>query len=273
MIDYMYNYAISIIVPTYRPSGYIYDCLFSIKNQTVSKELFEIIIILNGEKEPYYTDINTFLEKELVAYHVQLIFSSNKGVSNARNVGIEKSKGKYLAFIDDDDIISERYLQAMYDIAEKNIMPLSYLKTFKDNIINSANDYITDNYEKNINKRLCILNTRSYFSTSCCKLIDRNIIASGRFDVKIQNGEDSLFMFSVSDKIKQLRFTGKDCIYYRRLRKNSLSLQKRSLINRMNNFSVLFLAYTIIYFKKPFKYNFLFYISRILAYFKNAKNH
>jgi glycosyltransferase involved in cell wall biosynthesis len=269
----MYDYAISIIIPTYRPEKYIYDCLFSVRNQTFSKELFEVLIILNGEKEPYYTDISGFVDKELAECQVHLIYSFARGVSNARNIGIEESKGKYLTFIDDDDIISEKYLQAMYDIAEKNIMPLSYLTAFKDTIMDVINDYITNTYEKNINKKICILNTRSYFSTSCGKLIDRNIIGNERFNIELQNGEDSLFMFSVSDKIKQLRFTGKDCIYYRRLRKNSLSLRNRSLSNRTNNFFVLFFAYTVIYFKKPFKYNFLFYISRILAYFKTVKNH
>jgi glycosyltransferase involved in cell wall biosynthesis len=264
----MYNYAISVIIPTYRPANYIYDCLFSIKNQSISKELFEVLIILNGDKEPYYTDIGTFIKDKLVLYHVHLIYSSAKGVSNARNIGIEKSKGKYIAFVDDDDIISKEYLHEMYDIAKKDIMPLSYWKVFKNNIIDNTDDYITNRYEKRVNKKICILNVRSYFSTSCAKLIDRNTIGNMLFNEKFQNGEDSLFMFSISDKIKKMQFTSKNCVYYRRLRKDSLSSRKKSLVNRANNFMGLFLAYTAVYLKKPLRYSFLFYISRILAYFK-----
>jgi glycosyltransferase involved in cell wall biosynthesis len=264
----MYDCAISIIIPTYRPKSYIYDCLFSIKNQSFPKELFEIIVILNGDKEPYYTDIETFIKNEFATHHVHLVYSAAKGVSNARNIGIEKSKGEYIAFIDDDDIISDEYLNEMYCIAKKDIMPLSYCRVFETNILDNTGDYITNLYTGSVNKKIYIMNVRSYFSICWGKLISRDIIGNERFNRKFQNGEDSLFMFSISDKIKRIKLTSRDCVYYRRLRKYSLHLRKRSLVDRVNNFIGLFFSYTIVFLRKPLKYNFLFYVSRILAYFK-----
>ncbi|MHB9292418.1 putative Poly(ribitol-phosphate) beta-glucosyltransferase [Hollandina sp. SP2] len=257
----MYDYAISIIIPTYKPGDYIYECLFSIQNQSFSKKLFEILIILNGDKEPYYTDIKHFIKNELTAYHVQLIYSAEKGVSNARNVGIEKSKGKYLAFVDDDDIISEKYLYEMYDVVKENIMPLSYWKVFKDDITENTNGYITNLYDKRLGKKICILNVRSYFSIACAKLIDRDIINNQRFNVNFQNGEDSLFMFSISNKIKKVQFSKKNSVYYRRVREGSLTTNPYTIRNCFMRIA----AYTMIWIKNPFEYNFLFFITRILA--------
>ena len=48
---------ISVIIPTYKPEKYIYDCLKSLEEQTISKDFFEVIIVLNGDKQPYYDDI------------------------------------------------------------------------------------------------------------------------------------------------------------------------------------------------------------------------
>ncbi|GHT97325.1 hypothetical protein FACS1894142_1600 [Spirochaetia bacterium] len=107
-------YEISIIIPTCKPQNYLFECLASIQKQIFSKHMFEIIIILNGEKDPYYDAIKKYITFDLVGYHVELLYTEISGVSNARNLGTEKSQGKYIAFIDDDDVISENYLQGIY---------------------------------------------------------------------------------------------------------------------------------------------------------------
>jgi hypothetical protein len=128
---------------------------------------------------------------------------------------------------------------------------------------------MTNLYEMNFGGNISILNVRSFFSVVYCKLIDRIMIGTRRFDERFQNSEDALFMFAISDRIKKICFTGKDVIYYRRMRKNSLSRSKRSILYKIKNYIKLNMAYTIIFFKNPFKYNFLFYVSRIFAGLKN----
>ena len=54
---------ISVIIPMYKPDYYIWECLDSLKNQTISQNEFEILIILNGEKEPYYSQINNWINE------------------------------------------------------------------------------------------------------------------------------------------------------------------------------------------------------------------
>jgi glycosyltransferase involved in cell wall biosynthesis len=136
--------------------------------------------------------------------NVVLIYTEEACVSNARNIGIKQSKGDFLCFIDDDDIVSENYLLKMYSIAIKDILPLSYIKNFRKTIMDNEDSYITKLYERNINKEIKLSNTRSFFSVPYCKLIRKNTIGNEVFNKKFQNGEDSLFMFAISDRIKKL---------------------------------------------------------------------
>ena len=49
------NPKISVIIPTYNPEDYLWDCLGSLEQQNLSKEYFEVIVVLNGEQEPYFS--------------------------------------------------------------------------------------------------------------------------------------------------------------------------------------------------------------------------
>lgn len=97
------------------------------------------------------------------------------------------------------------------------------------------------------------------------KLIPMSFIQDRRYDVRFKNGEDSLFMFLISDKIKKIAFTSKDAIYYRRYRDNSActrSKTKREIIaNKIN----VIKAYISIYLRKPQKYSLFFLITRLLG--------
>ena len=54
---------ISVIMPTYKPDYYIWECLESLKKQNIDKKLFEVLIILNGEKEPFYTSVFKYINE------------------------------------------------------------------------------------------------------------------------------------------------------------------------------------------------------------------
>ena len=103
---------ISVIVPTYKPDYYIWECLNSIAIQSLDKEKYEVLIVLNGDKEPFFTEIESYLKKNNLN-NFNLIYSQEKGVSNARNIGLDRAKGEYICFVDDDDFLDKNYLQEM----------------------------------------------------------------------------------------------------------------------------------------------------------------
>ena len=100
---------ISVIIPTYKPGAYIWECLDSLRNQTLPKEDFELILVLNGCKDPYYSQIQEYIDKNLIGNNVNFIQTDTGGVSNARNIALDVAKGEYITFIDDDDYISASF--------------------------------------------------------------------------------------------------------------------------------------------------------------------
>lgn len=258
---------ISVIIPTYKPQEYIGDCLHSLAIQTLPPENYEILIILNGCKEPYYSEIQTYIDTYFSAHNVRLLHTHTSGVSYARNIGLDNAQGEYIAFIDDDDYVSPTYLEALLDKASRNTIALSNTIAFSaDNPY--INYYIAQAYRHYapIGKQP-FYKPRSYMAGPCMKLIHRDIIHNIRFDTRFKNGEDSLFIFCISKNVKYVDFTSKDVFYYRRYRLNSASKGRR-ISEKIQNAQKLCCAYSHTYWHKPCAYHFTFYITRMLGSIK-----
>ena len=85
---------ISVIIPTHKPQRYIEVCLRSLDAQTLDKNRYEVLIILNGEKEPYYSTIQHLLDS--YELNGRLLYTDVAGVSNARNIGLDNAEGNYI---------------------------------------------------------------------------------------------------------------------------------------------------------------------------------
>lgn len=258
---------ISVIIPTYKPQAYLWECLDSIYNQTFPKSDYELVLVLNGCNEPYNAQITEWLSKHS-DLQVQYFQTDEGGVSNARNIALDNARGEYVTFIDDDDLISPVYLQELYENASPDTISLCYPYAFNDGKREIQLPYgITDAYSYCIEHKCNKLTSRvrKYFSGPWMKLIPMSFIQDRRYDVRFKNGEDSLFMFLISDKIKKVAFTSKDAIYYRRYRDNSAytrgKTKRENIANKMN----MIKAYISIYLRKPQKYSLLFFITRLLG--------
>lgn len=259
---------VSIIIPSYKPGAYLWECLDSLEKQTFPKNDFEVILVLNGCNEPYYSQIKEYIEKSNVQY--DFIQTDQGGVSNARNIALDNAKGELIAFIDDDDFVSESYLQELYENSTKDTIALCYPYAFKDGDMKQLPYRITQQYEKcAIRGKQLYTRTRKFFSGPCMKLIHKDIIEDRRFDIRFKNGEDSLFMFLISDKFKWVDFTSKNAIYFRRIRENSANFKSRSLMHKAQNSLSLVIQYIKIFSINPFSYRFDFMCTRILGAIKS----
>lgn len=260
---------ISVIVPTYKPQDYLWECLDSLVGQTFSREDFEIILVLNGCTEPYKTSIEEYVAKKMNSMNVNFIHTEKGGVSNARNLGLDKAIGEYITFIDDDDFVSPDYLKELYSKAASDTISISYPYAFNDGDCKQIHYSITDAYDLlNVYGKQRYLNARKFFSGPCMKLIPNSFISDRRFDKRFMNGEDSLFIFLISDKFKYVNFTSHKAVYYRRYRQGSAVTGKRSKKSIILNGMRLLMVTSQIWICNPFKYNFSFYITRCLGYMK-----
>lgn len=103
---------ISVIIPTYNYDKYIEATIDSVLKQTYKD--FEIIVIDDGSEDETKSII---LQK--YSNIVNYFFQNNRGASSARNVGISKSKGNHILFLDADDILNENTL-FLFNVCSKN---------------------------------------------------------------------------------------------------------------------------------------------------------
>ena len=89
---------ISVIVPVYRVEKYLERCVKSILSQTYKN--LEVILVDDGSPDQCPAICDACAEKDA---RVKVIHQENKGLSGARNAGIDAASGEYLAFVDSDD--------------------------------------------------------------------------------------------------------------------------------------------------------------------------
>lgn len=193
---------ISIIIPSYNEEKNISRCLDSVLNQTFTD--FEVLCVDDGSSDRTFDIIKSYSEKDS---RIIPLKNPEKGVSSARNFGIENSSGDYIGFVDSDDYIQPQMYEFLYKAIMENNCDFSvcrYKKTneyyfkkfeYKTNIFQPEKFISFDNMNFTIENELI-------FSSACTKLISKNLLKNIKFkNYKI--GEDTVFnseIYFISNK-------------------------------------------------------------------------
>lgn len=259
------KYLVSVIIPTYKPGEYLMNCLDSLCRQDVEASVYEIIVVLNGPLEGYRESIEAY-RREHDHYHIDLLTTDMKGVSNARNLGIDHAQGEYLIFIDDDDWVSPDYLSQLLQRAANGRIVCSNVRQIDEVTGEEMNNYIAEAYRRHPKEAdASLFECRSFLSSAWCKIIPRTAIGPTCFDPHFALGEDSLFMFTISNRIHQIAFAPSTCLYFVRARRGSASRSAIGFGTKLSNLARLCAAYTRVWMAHPFNYSFPLYLSRIVA--------
>lgn len=201
---------ISVIVPVYNAEKTLKYCVDSIIHQTYKN--LEIILVENGS-----TDMSLEMCKEYAAKDDRVkVYVSEKGVSKARNLGLEKMTGKYFAFVDSDDYIDvTTYEKCLRKALETDADMTFYLTN------SVQGDVITEFKEKNIEKVVYENQTRYFFykgseavRTGTIRVLFLSEVHKNlRYEESLCFGEDFIFMIE-SMKISQKRALVKEYMYY-----------------------------------------------------------
>ena len=150
---------LSIVVPVYNVDSYLKKCLdsiYSIKN--IKKE----VILINDGSTDSSLDILKFYNRKY-SYCTKLITKENGGLSEARNVGIRNSNGKYIYFIDSDDYIDAlKFENIFFEGLQKNV-----------DIIKASGYFFKENKIEKLNKKE--IETKIYSGEELIKLLHKNI--------------------------------------------------------------------------------------------------
>ena len=199
----------------------------------------------------------------------RLLHTDEPGVSNARNIALDNAKGDFITFIDDDDFVSDYYLEELLKVSDINTIGLPRSYDFVDGDTAEIPSSKNKLYQRLSPLGQCHYSkARKYFSGPVMKLIHKSIIGNRRFNTKLKNGEDSVYMFLLSDRFTNVQFAKGDCVYYRRLRRNS-AISNSGIFYTIHNLFYKIYCYTCIYMSSPRHYAFGFYATRVLGSFKN----
>lgn len=178
---------ISVIVPVYNAEKTLRRCVDSILSQEFHD--FELLLIDDGSKDesPAICDEYARRDERVKVFHKQ-----NGGVSTARNLGLDNSKGEWIAFVDADDEVSDDYLQDITEHSE-DIIIKGYKKIFGKTTTEflSAQDILSDSFPSFVSLYI----TSSLLRGPVYKFYKKNKIADLRFLPDMKIGEDAWFVF------------------------------------------------------------------------------
>ena len=224
--EYEKGELISIIVPIYNSENYLRQCLDSIMGQTYKN--FECLLI-NDASPDHSADIcREYVSKDSRFRYFE---QENGGVSSARNLGIECSKGQYITFINSDDWVESDHLEVLYRalIDEKADIAISTYKQFSM----EDNCYYVHSYQRGYEKRIfekyqlieelpVLERYDQSYGLTFGKIISKKALGIIRFNEYTTLCEDMEFWYKLYLVSNKIIYINKDTYNYRKYGNASL---------------------------------------------------
>lgn len=227
---------LSIIIPVYNTEKYLRECIDSILSQGMNS--YEIIIINDGSTDGSEEIINEYVEKY---QFIKYIFQENEGQGSARNKGINLALGKYIYFMDSDDILNTNLFSKVFSKTMNNDVDAMFFdgKSFIDN--NYKND-------KNIINKFSYTRNKSYglfesgeqifvefsrdkvtFISPCLYIVKASVYKDNNlyFPESIKH-EDEVFTMKLFFYLSKVEHISEE-VFLRRIRENSTMTKKNYL--------------------------------------------
>lgn len=169
---------VSVIVPVYNVENYLEKCLNSLISQTLLD--IEIIVINDGS-----TDSSGKIAKQYAENYTKIraFDKVNGGLSDARNYGIDKATGEYIAFVDSDDYVEPQMMQKLWDLATKHNAEIVICNLQKVDENGKLTQKLTQiphfDEEIDLMSQFSVFSDISYFA--CNKLFHRKLFVNSRF--------------------------------------------------------------------------------------------
>ena len=222
------EYGISVIMPCYNTEQYVEETLKSVLNQSFKD--YEIICLNDGSTDGTLEILKRYQQSYP---NIRVISSENHGIAYQRNTGVQCAQGKYIYYMDSDDLLKENCLETLYQYAEADNLDVVYFEADSfyetkeieeafpkfltlyhrhkeyDGIYDGRNLYIQMENAGDIKMSVGLQFTRHQF------LLDNNI----KFGME-RYFEDNLYTVKVTLKAGKARCV-RDNLYLRRVRANS----------------------------------------------------
>ena len=225
----MNNDLISVVVPVYNVEPYLKRCVDSIIGQSYKN--IEIILVDDGSTDGSSVVCDGYLN---VDDRIMVIHQENKGLSNARNTGIENAKGKYISFVDSDDYLDVNFIEILHqNIVEQgaDIVVCDLLGFDSQTLEFSPRVRCIENGFIDVNHIFEMMMHSDYpwlYTMTCNKLYAKRIFEETRFKDGFIH-EDEIIFLDIVKKSPKIYQIGNPLFYYCRGRKDSIINKKYSI--------------------------------------------
>lgn len=235
---------VSVVVPVFNVERYVAETIKSILDQTLTN--IEVLCVNDGSTDNSAEIVEKFCAEDS---RVCCIHQENQGLSAARNAGIQKAAGKYVYFLDSDDLIENDCLESLYQIAEENSLDMLLFdgETFYDDAeMEKKYPYYKNAYTRK-NQYNQIKGGPDFFADmmlvydfqpqASLYFYNRNFLLENelRFPLNMIH-EDNLFAFHAFMKAKKAGYTATP-FFKRRIRKDSIVTGKKTVKKVWGNYS------------------------------------
>lgn len=217
---------VSIVTPTFNSEKFIVETIQSVQNQTYQN--WEMILVDDCSTDNTVSIVEEIAQKDK---RIQIFpQKKNSGTGIARNLALTKATGRYIAFLDADDLWKSQKLEKQIDFMTKNNLPFTF----------SFYDCINEEGES-LNKRVEAPKLLSYRQLFFCNHVGN---LTGIYDVNyfgkiaissIRKRQDWMLWLTILKKVKKAKPIAESLAFYR-IRENSISASKLNLL--MHNFMV-----------------------------------
>ncbi len=210
---------ISIIVPCYNTKDYMEQCLDSLIHQSYKN--LEIILVNDGSTDDTDAKIQPYLSDDRIRYIIQ----ENKGLSGARNTGLDIMKGEYVCFVDSDDFLHKDYVKTLYENLIKTDADISicdFLLYYDDAPVDIETLPVEETLDvKSRDEGMDCINTNYRYILAWNKLYKAYIFDNIRYPLGKLH-EDEFVAHHIFYKTNKSVFTSRKLYSYRQGRKDSI---------------------------------------------------
>lgn len=233
---------LSIIIPVYNVEKYILPCLESIFKQGLKECEFEVILVDDGCTDNTMNIVSNFIKSHT---NINLIRQSNQGPSIARNKGIQNANGKYVLFIDSDDLLITNSIKPMLELAVNEQLDILKAKVITiDNkdvqkgLYPQNAEWFSFDYEVICGEKAFISYYNPDESYSCMNLFRRALLCANGiiYPEGINFAED--VAFTIHAYLKAQRFIAIPYTHYI-YRRNDTSIMSTMNINKLKGMNTI----------------------------------
>jgi len=238
---------ISVIIPTHNRPELLKRAVQSVLNQSFQD--FEIIVVDDGLEKRANKIIEKINDKRVFYFQNK----QNLGASASRNIGIKKSKGEFITFLDDDDEFYPNKLEKQYKVIQDNLKKIDFVYCLADIYSQQSGEIIsTQNHNlrggiQNLFEEALALNIAIAMPSIFCK--KNKVLEIGGFDEGFSNAEDKDFFLKLSKN--SLGFFQKEALVKVNLSQDESSRLSGNLISRISGRELLIKKYKDELNKRP----------------------